>query len=130
MTALEDEKAGYEKLIEFDRSRSAFYLTQSENLWKKLEGLRRTDTKKVNNLSDQINKYTGKVLDLKMKLSQITDHYLQKIKRLVARDESIMSNLKAMESLDDQRIKNEKEEEEEAAHGGLASSENTQEGAA
>lgn len=130
MTALEDEKAGYEKLIEFDRSRSAFYLTQSENLWKKLEGLRRTDTKKVNNLSDKINEYTGKVLDLKMKLSQITDHYLQKIKRLVAKDENIMSNLKAMESLDDQRIKNEKEEEEKAAHGSLASSEKTQEDAA
>jgi len=89
-------------------------------LWKTLEGLRKSDTKKVNELTDEIDKYSGEVLDLKMKLSQLTDHYLQKIKKLVSRDELVMSTLKKMEDIDNRRINNEKKEEEEAASGSLA----------
>ena len=129
-TALPDVKVGQEKLIEFDRARSKFYQDQSEGLWKTLEGLRKEDTKKVNQLTNQIDKYSGEVLNLKMKLSQLTDHYLEKIKKLVNKDEVVMSTLKKMENLDNKRINNEKKEEEEAASGSLAAQETSPEDAA
>lgn len=120
LVALPDEKAGLEKLVQFDKERSAFWMDQAKEMYQTLTQLRSKDSAEVEELTDQVKNLDSNIVKLSMKLNAVNDAAMRKIKNLEEKDNEVLKTLANDEILDKQRIHNEQVEAKASRHGGLA----------
>ena len=116
LTAMPDQLEPLNKMIAFDKERSAFYESAAEEQWEQFKELKEDDNEKSQDMNDDVNSLANKILKMKMQLHLEASKLLRKIHGVEKQDGIVMNALKADEVLDMARVSHEQNEQRVAEH--------------